>query len=516
MDSSFIDHLPDELFVLILNYVDLSDLFNNGKLVSKKWYSFISEMRFDELIVSRQFIYSNSWFHTYKSINLKNLIQCRKFDFFDFDSFRRNFLNLKYLKIYCYTDRSALDFERLNRFERLIHLELGYAGEESAKQNLCLRLPNLEILKIKNYFGQPDKLIIDCPRLNVLSCFDLDDVSIDQSTIASSIRHLEVKKFNHKLRKLVNLECLRWVNMSTELSCEFSSFTPRYKDQLFTFMPVGLKELHLNDEQIGDVFKLENDCRLCIGHFLKERIVQKRHHNLKIYLEDVRLSTYKPIDEYKFNARKYLTLFYENYEQLADRVPCYNQIDYDDLMQVFGEIPANFFRKFINIQKVRSKNTKNPMHFYWFISNLYNLNDLHLYTPGLGQAFYNRLPAIAPRLTHFYLAERIDLELKYDFVLRFKVLIKFETSQSLPLDLTLSVMKRSKFIQDLVLNDQEGTVTIVRNEINSAVEFYLKYDIHDYINDRWSTRTYEYSSLSFNELARICAEIEQNNRTRFS
>ena len=244
-----IDTLPDELLEIILTYVDLVQLVRNCKLVSKKWLRAVNSMRFDELIVSRCFLYESFWHHTYRPVNLKNLIAFRRTDFWIYPLFRAHFGRLKFLKHFAYfgsSETSEIFFENLCEFQCLEHLEFG--GNMRPRYHLLLHLPALKTLKIRispHLFSVQNQLIIDASQLEVLHCYRLNFIRLLRP---GSVRTLEVffSRSNLDLQQFENLETLKVIGMQ-----DVEPFEPHDPEQRFApALPASLRQIYVNDECI--------------------------------------------------------------------------------------------------------------------------------------------------------------------------------------------------------------------------------------------------------------------------
>lgn len=507
------DSLPDELLEIILSHVNYVDLLRNCKLVSKKWLAVVNTMRFDELIVTGAFLYESYWYHSFRPVNMKNVLQFERSNFWAQPSFRNHFVRLKFLKRFSYNFTCVGDsdcfFEHLSEFELLEHLEFG--GLESPKKDHQLRLPRLRTLKIRTSPAYPDhRLIIDAERLQVLHCYRLNFIRL---VSRSSIRTLEFplwKSFfrdQPDLHSYENLETLKIIDLHNSFNLS----------EIELSLPASLKRIHVNADCVKDdladdePMEVESEVQDSYRESFKvwKRIIKLsfKQKPPELYFLNVRIDLDKAakFDDFEFRPTE-LDFYHRNYGALADTFPFFSRIDYDQLMSLWGRrLPADLFRRFNNIQKLTAKRAESPQHLLWFLSNCPLLTELDLHCPRFSQAAYDRLPSLCGRLTHFYLAEAIALPINYQFVRQFQALTLFSTSQNLPSRLALELVQRLKFLQDFIFNDQRGTVTISR----IAGQFAFAYKKYEFDGGEWRSRQIiDYSGLSAAELGQLCSNYQ--------
>lgn len=509
-----IDSLPDELLEIILSHVNYVDLLCNCKLVSKRWLQIVNALRFDELIVTGCFLYESYWYHSFRAVNMKNVLQFDRSNFWEHASFRNHFGRLKFLKYFSYFGHSERFFEHLSEFELLEHLEFG--GLESPKKDHQLRLPRLRTLKIRTSPSYSDhQLIIDADRLQVLHCYRLNFIRL---LSRSSIKTLEVylwKSFfrdNPDFQSYENLETLKVIDLQNSFNLS----------EIELSLPASLKQIHVNsdcmkdddlaDDELMDV-EPESDVQDCYRESFKiwKRIIKLafKQNAPEFYFLNVRVDLDKAntakFDDYDFRPKE-LDFYRRNYSVLAETFPFFSRIDYDQLMSLWGRrLPADLFRRFNNIQKLAAKRIENPQHLLWFLGHCPLLTELDLHCPKFSQNAYDQLPTLCGRLTHFYLAERITQLISYEFVRNFAALSLFSTSQNLSRRLALDIVKRLKFLQDFIFNDQRGTVTI--SKINR--QFAFAYKKYEFDRGEWRSRPIiDYTGLSFEELEQLCSSYQ--------
>ena len=138
--------------------------------------------------------------------------------------------------------------------------------------------------------------------------------------------------------------------------------------------------------------------------------------------------------DYEGNVEKF---YMNNYNRLKDNLLFIHEIDYSNIMVDVIKIPTNYFKKFNNLNYVKSiGQIINQEHFLEFLKNIKNLKRLHLQYPNLSQSIYDRL-SVSCSLILFRLIENEDYQLNFDFIAKFNEL----KSLSLILNISLEVVK---------------------------------------------------------------------------
>ena len=462
------NELPNELIQLIFNHVDLIDLVKNCKLVQKRWIRLIDAMKFDELIINFNKFSTNHWFYFYKSINAKYIVQCNMPKCFKSLSFKNHYVRLKRLKIDCLLN--DFDIEQLNFFSKLEHLQILSFLELDEDKKLILS--NLKILKLSmcsNY-----KLTIDAVKLEVLNCNHLFQIQLAH---ANSIRQLEIENNFESLNGFCNLEILK-----------IHSLLEPDEDAI-SKLPNSIKELHY-DQTFNSIDLTRK--RFFIN-LIQEQKQFKQLNELKLYFDGVELEAGKAFDDYHFNF-EILELHHRNYGRLADSLTSYSYFIYNNLMNAYNHsIPTNFFNKFINIQHLTAFKIKNQNQFLNFLKNCSNLKELHLDCTSLDQTFFDQLGSL--NLIKFHLKEKDSIQIDYEFILKFQILVSFLTTQHLPFSFALIAIKRFKFIDSIQFKNKDRSVKICKIK-NS--KFNLNYGK---LGKQWS-------SICYSKLCELCKDSE--------
>lgn len=420
---SAIDDLPPEMIWKLFGYLQPRDLIVCS-MVCKLWRSLYSSYKIHRLAVMDslgQFIYEHGavdycnlikWSYPDRRIEDQELCQLI--------TFRRLvdqplLSNLKHLAL------SGLWFS-LNGLSRvltnsqLVHLEFNIASLDDVE--LDLKLPKLQVLAF-HYPNKHCSLSLDCPELRVLLYLEYRDVNLLKVKHPETIWTLETNMFGEKLTPFKNVECLVAKRVESISKATLLSL-PR------------LKELHCN-ESISS-----------INNIFRGISIQDVLHNVREFLNNVRelkgadfqfqFSGFRMseamLDKLDFGSRWNLVnewVYLRNYQLIESEgaFSFINSVDYSALMKnaIGGELPSCFSRKFTGIQHVRTGRVQDPVHFLRFLKSLSLLRSLILDQSGLGQEFYEQLPASAPSLRELILGVEEDhkLERNYAYKLNFKL-----------------------------------------------------------------------------------------------
>ena len=457
--------LSPKLMIKVFNYLDLSDVIENCRLVCRRWNEIINEIRFDKLILNFNKMSINNWYgDRSEPIDLKELIFCNLKLIKESSAFKTNFMNLKMLKMNL--NMEYFEIEQLNYFISLEHLELN--SLLVLYEDKTLILPMVKVLYLDILGNQ---LNVNTPELARLHCNVLARIRLAH---LEKIEFIEFqsndnKNFDEDLSKFENLKVLRLNNVNG------------FDKNILYKLPANLKQLHFNDHQ--NIINRFDDYNHLFIYIMKERL------DLDIYLNGIKLS--ESID---FSLDD-LKLHYEYYEQLS-KLTWFKELDYNKLMHIYKDaIPFNYFIKFNNIQVIRSSKIEHQKNFIQFVSNCHNLSVLFLVYPNLNQYFYDQLGNSNFLLTKFSLFEDTDIYLNYQFILKFKLLTQFSTTQHLSLNFTLETIKNQKLIERVQFKNRFHKVTILKLDTN---KFYLDYGIKSYVaND-------------YNQLEQIFKEQDSN------
>ena len=145
-----------------------------------------------------------------------------------------------------------------------------------------------------------------------------------------------------------------------------------------------------------------------------------------------------------------LEIFYmNNYNLLKDKLTFIYKVNYSNLMAAVNEIPTDYFKKFNNLNYVRSINEIiNQERFLEFLKNVKKLKSLHLQYPNLNQSIYDRLSASCS-LTAFALMERESIPLNFDFIAKFNELKRLDLNQNVSLEVVKSLVGHKSMLKTL-------------------------------------------------------------------
>lgn len=430
--STGIEQLPIEMLLKIFNYVNMTDLIKNCVLVSKKWYSLVDEKKLDELIINFGRLSNNHWYRSYRPINLRNLIFCSTPNFVKSPSFIRNF-NLKYLKIHLNFEH--FDIQKLNRLAKLEHLEID--NFLNLYENSALCLSRLRVLHLQ-LVGS--RLRIDAANLESLYCSDLTKIQLNRK---HSIRQVEVPLFDESVNELTNLEVLKLTDFDTI----------RDRNTMSAFLsglPKKLEQLHFYD------LNAPGNARGWHNFFT---FTQETSLEFNVYLNGIQSCDW--LEERLLENCDLTRLTVEKPDLFDAPLHWFKEFDYDKLMHICT-IRSDFFDRFNNLQVIRAGRIERQIAFGNFLKNCRNLSVLFLTYPSLWSRFYNQLPLSNPLLTRFTLFEDEHVELDYQFVPQFKLLIEFSTTHQLPMSLTAHAMRTSNLIERFQHKNKGSTVTVLK------------------------------------------------------
>lgn len=211
MNLPSIVQLPDLCLKKIFTHLGLQDLARCRR-VCRLFKFYADQAEVHELVVFThnpiRFAYSNSfgnWYQTDKRIPSNNVISFEAFSTLNPSQFRLN----QQLKFLCVDVRQIssnpdldLDFELLNAFKQLIHLEVTWGFEKTERCRKELNLPNLKVLNFFFIVCRP--LVLRTPKLAALLCEEIDKVEFEYP---ESIKKLESQYLGASaMAKFKNLE----------------------------------------------------------------------------------------------------------------------------------------------------------------------------------------------------------------------------------------------------------------------------------------------------------------------
>ena len=437
--TTTINELPPEILSEVLRHLNLSELIEK-KLVSKLWNELISSnVKIIRLVVDPYNSHYNArWFHVNLPVDWY-LEPCPPNLFLA--QFDRPILSkLKYLRI------NAFDYETplirpsdLNRFILLEHLEIELLREYTT--DFEWTLPNLRVLKVQFYRLSATEhrelqVSIDAPKLNTVFW----DLSLKLKS-PETIRTLDADLNASELSPFQNVEVYR-------CRAEFNFIN----DDLIEQLP-NLKTLDI----YGDI----NNIRHAFGgideirQFLKRLLaIRRRLGRPRLFFVGIEIKSDELVDnlDLRINDREsslwseysseHLYLSNNYPANLQDQLDYVRGVDYTRLLSVTrNEIPTDYFKRFFNIRDVFAFGViQDAPHFLTFLKGVEMLECLYLVKPALDQAFYDCLPTFCS-INDFYLEERPEIELNFDFLGRFEPFIgmfridrdlKLQSAKSLP------------------------------------------------------------------------------------
>ena len=441
--TTSIDDLPPEMISELFEYLPLKDLAACS-LVNKRWHSIFVSFKLHGLAVFDCHPFSSAprmWFNSKQPI--RETQRC------DPAMFRRLeekplLSNLKQLALYGWT----LNFE-LNklghRFPQLMHLQIkvNYLVE-----NVNLNLPRLKVLAL--HFGDTSSpLSIDCPLLSTLSYNAWrGDANRLEVKHPETIRKLLMELVGQQLAPFKNIECLVTRQFETISKATLLSLS-------------RLRELRYN-VNIESAFWTEAHNGAGTADRLKRKLSEFLDEAKKLRGGDFRFTfagfqlTKTMLEQIDFgvqvNARgeecvsnEYV--YMKNYHLIEpDALHFVYRIDYNGLLShSTGEFPCCFSQKFTDIQWVEATaKVQDADHFLSFLKSLRSLRRLELTNTGLGQKFYDQLPATAPSLTILYLGDghcKDELQLNFDFIDKLSHLFDLSIEPELSLDSFLFLVR---------------------------------------------------------------------------
>ena len=306
--------------------------------------------------------------------------------------------------------------EELNGFltgsRQLVQLELSLAFYGEVEVHL--KLPRLKVLA----FHKPNKqssLLLDCPELCVMLYQEDPEKNLLKMKHPETIRKLETNMFGEKLVPFKGVECLVSRGETLE-AIDRSSLRslPR------------LKEFHYNedistvdrDTSFGPIYELRRRLRKFLDDVreLKGTDFQFRFFGFRMSKAMLDQIDFDGLLNYEIEV-----LYMKNYKLIEPdgALSFIRSVDYSYLMSVTGELPSCFYKKFTGILDVQTYGPiEDPNHLLLFLKLQILLRRLTLTRSGLGQAFYDQLPASARSLSMLFLNSE-NGQLNFSFIARF-------------------------------------------------------------------------------------------------
>ena len=446
------------------------------RAVSRQFKSYADQAvaAVDELIVGDCFTPKDTnWHQTDRSYNLKNLISWEAFASVE-SSFKLSG-QLKFLHIHLsYAD---LDFDVLNAFTQLVHLEIELWAKNSGPKKL--NLPNLQVLYIS---GVWNSYVLNTPSLVILVCGEIEGIQVEHP---ETIRRLDCdcRAEENPLAQFKNLAVLkcRWARDNLE-----GLFLSHWKD---------LKEMDLSMPFKWSDKAAFGKFRSSLASLVRQKRVLKREE-LKMYLQDVTLIDAKQMVDYETSDIQ-LGFWFKNYRKFRrDSYPQAIQVDFNELMELVFGLSSDFFVKFPAIRSLTATGPVNRDDLEWFLSNASALTRLHLTNTSLDQAFMTNLPNINSRLSRLEVNESSRPVIDFNFILQFHRLWEFKTDQQIDsLELMANAFDHLKELEHFTFKTGNEKVKITRYG-PAAHRIYAL----DFWNEK-GAQSFCQSQLSWTELA---------------
>ena len=413
--TTSIEDLPWEMISELFKNLPPKDLASCS-LVNKRWHSIFTAFKLHSLVATDSDGLFR-WYHSKRPI--QEAERCRRWMFLRLAK-KPLLSNLRHLAVLTPMYESGFDLNDLNRFQQLVHLEIMYFPHEQKRTHLSL--PKLKVLAFPEW-NYHCVLSIDFPRLSTLLYVgDNGIASLLKVKHPETIRKLETNMFGEILIQFKSVDCL--------VTKEFEAISTA----TLLSLP-NLRELRYN----GNVrYRFEKESRRGAGMIdrLKKMLSEFLDQAKKLRGSDF-LFTFAGlqvtnVDQIDFgvqvhekSGREYVHMEYiymKNYHHLeSGPIDFVHQADYTLLLSyATGEFPLCFSQKFPNIYLVyATAKVQDVDHFLWFLKSLRSPSRLKLVETGLGQAFYDQLPAVAPSLLGLHLAVghcEDRLQVNFDFL----------------------------------------------------------------------------------------------------
>ena len=419
--TTSIDELPSEMINELFKNLPPKDLIACS-LVNKHWHSIYAAFKLHRLVVDVSEVIFR-WYDSNRTIRDEE--RCAP-EIIHRLAEKPLLTNLKYLAL---AGSFAFDLNKLNWFQQLEHLEIKIE-EETSRCKVHLNLPRLQVLALYWWYDRRS-VSIDCPLLSTLLYYDRED-GTNQLEVKhpERIRKLETMWLGSKLAPFKNVQCL--------MTQEFEAIN---KTTLLVLSALQELQFTLDIEcvfrlffsGIGAVSRLKRT----LAEFLDEtRKLRGNDFRFRFAGLQVTKMNLDQIDLGVQGDRRYQTerkeyIYMKNYHLIEPgALDIVYNVDYTRLLShVNGDFPRCFFQKFTGIGWVEATgNVQDADHFLWFLKSLRSLKSLELANTGLGQEFYDQLPASTCSLSDLYLKDEL-VELNFDFIPKLSSLSDLDIDQ---------------------------------------------------------------------------------------
>ena len=421
-----IEDLPPEMICELFKHLPLKDLLACS-LVNKRWHSIVGYFKVHTLVVLDKG-YTNIRKWTYPNRKFQDHELC------DAELFNRlaDHPRSKHVKrLALLSGKHRLD-SQLKSFSQLQHLEIfrGYS-------EITFSHSELEVLVFHHSIYQPRS--IDCPKLRVLVYDEYGRESLLNVKQPETIRELRTNMFGSKLDRFKSVQYLVTWKIEAISRATLQSLP-------------GLKKLHFDEDiagafwsfrpnEAGALDRMKRTLHEFLGHVqqLKRADFQFRFAGLKL--------TETTLDQIDFDVqvekgREVVyneSVYLKNYHLIeSDALHFICKLDYNRLMSVGEDLPADFFERFAGVDKVRaSAAVQDDRHFVWFLTSLRSCKRLWLADSQLSRDFFEYdLPIFVPSVTVLRMSayDSFGLLFDFDFLYKLRHLKKLSISDALSLD----------------------------------------------------------------------------------
>lgn len=449
-----ITSVPPEIVCEILGHLSLGELVEK-KRTCKLWNELIcSQLKVTRVVVGSYIDKCLPWYQTPLRPVDEYLEKCNP-NLFVSQWHRSILSHLKYLRLDVGDiSKARLELNELNVFSGLLHLEVDHWkawGDEQVE----LTLAKLEILKFVRYDSAgKGKLMIDCPRLQVLS-WDCEKHETIEIKSPEAIRTLDIK---HNVLKLYQFENLRSLKYRGEM---------RFVNVAMIEQLPNLKELYLYGALNSLYYDMED--LEAMTHFLRQLLSYRRKArrlDLRMFFLGVEIIDERLVDNLDFRMVQYGVrspsklsfehLYFGSYPadckpNLQDHELDFVQVaNYNTLMDLVGSLPGDYFQRFWNVRELISRGTiRDPQHFTSFLKRLEFVRELTLLYPSLEQTWFDRLPTICARLHDFTLQEADHIHLNFDFLGQLEPYITWTLNRPLAITSAKSLLNLLKSFKEM-------------------------------------------------------------------
>ena len=454
--TTSIDDLPPEMIRELFHYLRLKDLAACS-LVNKCWHSIYAAFKLHSLAITdyEKTIFdvfnAKKWYHSKRPFReaergvpaiFGRLVE------------KPLLSNLRQLAICGYWFHYNFDFNVLNRFEKLVHLEIRISLRE---MKVHLNLPKLKVLAF--HVNEHCLLFVDCPELSTL--LYQGDANLLDVKHPETIRKLETDLVGSDLvkfkKKFKNVECL--VTKRPEAISKATLLAlPRLRELRYNR---DIENLVGFDFRRGSMVATIDRMKRTLNEFLREA-KRLKGSDFRFTFAGFQLTNVK-LEQIDFGVQSGREWVYNEYVYMKNyhliepgAINFLQNVNYGSLLRnATGELPRCFSQKFTDIRWVLAVDViEDPDQLLRFLKSLRSLECLELVTAGLGQEFYDRLPASTRSLSELQLhGYQVDvLVLNFEFIGEFSCISCLKIQPPLSLESSTSLAnslpgERSIFVE---------------------------------------------------------------------